>query len=96
MTEVMPFSPPAPAPPAAAVGSDARQRYRIITSIGRGGMAELLLAAVCDAGDVTRLAVIKRIWPELASDPDFLAMFLDEARLAVRMNHPNVVRSFAR
>src|SRR5205809_302451 len=39
MTEVMPFSPPAPAPPAAAVGSDARQRYRIITSMDRGGIA---------------------------------------------------------
>src|SRR5690349_18739865 len=76
-----------------AIAPDVRQRYRIISSIGRGGMAELLLVAVSGAGGVTRLAVVKRIWPELASDPDFVAMFVDEARLSVRMSHPNVVQT---
>jgi serine/threonine-protein kinase len=43
--------------------------------------------------DDSGLVVLKRIWPELAQDPDFIAMFLDEARVCVRMNHPNVVRT---
>src|SRR4051812_26534107 len=57
-------------------------------------MAEVLLAMM-DAGcGARRLVVLKRIWPELATDPDFMTMFLDEARLSVRMNHPNVVRTY--
>ena len=48
-----------------------------------------------DAGcGARRLVVLKRIWPELATDPEFMTMFLDEARLSVRMNHPNVVRTY--
>src|SRR3954453_3106877 len=69
-------------------------RYEPIAQIGRGGMAEVLLAMM-DAGcGARRLVVLKRIWPELATDPDFMTMFLDEARLSVRMNHPNVVRTY--
>jgi len=57
-------------------------------------MAEVLLAMM-DAGcGARRLVVLKRIWPELATDPEFMTMFLDEARLSVRMNHPNVVRTY--
>ncbi len=69
-------------------------RYQPIAQIGRGGMAEVLLAMM-DAGcGAKRLVVLKRIWPELATDPEFMTMFLDEARLSVRMNHPNVVRTY--
>ena len=65
-------------------------RYRLLRRIGSGGMAEVFLAvnSHCD------LVVCKRIWPDLAGDPDFIAMFLDEAGLCSRMNHPNVVRTF--
>ena len=57
-------------------------------------MAEVLLAMM-DAGcGARRLVVLKRIWPELATDPEFMTMFLDEARLSIRMNHPNVVRTY--
>jgi eukaryotic-like serine/threonine-protein kinase len=69
-------------------------RYQPIAQIGRGGMAEVLLAMM-DAGcGARRLVVLQRIWPELATDPEFMTMFLDEARLSVRMNHPNVVRTY--
>ena len=78
------------APPAGQGGA----RYRPIAQIGRGGMAEVLLAMM-DAGcGARRLVVLKRIWPELATDPEFMTMFMDEARLSVRLNHPNVVRTF--
>jgi serine/threonine-protein kinase len=71
-----------------------RARYEPIGPIGRGGMAEVLLAIMHAGGGARRLAVLKRIWPELATDPDFLAMFLDEARLSLRMSHANVVQTY--
>jgi serine/threonine-protein kinase len=68
-------------------------RYQELARIGRGGMAEVFLAVARGAA-VSKLVVLKRIWPELASDPTFAAMFLDEARLSVRMSHPNVVQTY--
>ena len=70
------------------------ERYEPIAQIGRGGMAEVLLAVDHAGGGARRLTVLKRIWPELATDPDFVTMFFDEARLAVRLNHPNVVQTY--
>jgi serine/threonine-protein kinase len=69
-------------------------RYEPIAQIGRGGMAEVLLAMMDAGGGVRRLAVLKRMGPELASDPDFVEMFLDEARLSLRLSHANVVRTY--
>jgi hypothetical protein len=69
-------------------------RYEPIAQIGRGGMAEVLLALADAGGGVRRLAVLKRTWPELATDPDFVTMFLDEARLSLRLNHTNVVQTY--
>jgi serine/threonine protein kinase len=57
-------------------------------------MAELLLVMMYGASGIGKLVVLKRIWPELASDPHLLTMFHDEARLAVRMTHPNVVQTY--
>jgi serine/threonine-protein kinase len=56
-------------------------------------MAEVLLALQDAGGGVNKVVVIKRIWPDLATDRDFLMMFRDEARLAIRLNHPNVVQT---
>jgi serine/threonine-protein kinase len=69
-------------------------RYHTIAPIGRGGMAEVLLAVMTSAGGVSKLAVLKQIWPEFAGDPHFVAMFLEEARLSVRMSHPNLVQTY--
>lgn len=69
-------------------------RYSPIAQIGRGGMAEVVLAIMDAGGGVRRLAVLKRIWPELANDPEFVAMFGDEGRLSLRLNHPNVVQTY--
>jgi hypothetical protein len=70
------------------------RRYEPIVQIGRGGMAEVLLTIVDAGGGMRRLEVLKRIWPELTQDPDFVAMFLDEARLSLRLNHANVVQTY--
>src|SRR4051812_37451609 len=70
-------------------GPELPSRYRLLRRIGSGGMAEVFLAV----NGRCELVVCKRIWPDLAGDPDFIAMFLDEAGLCVRMDHPNVVRT---
>jgi eukaryotic-like serine/threonine-protein kinase len=76
-----------------SLGSDGT-RYAPIAQIGRGGMAEVVLAMMDAGSGLRRLAVLKRIWPELATDPEFVAMFGDEGRLSLRLNHPNVVRTY--
>jgi serine/threonine-protein kinase len=72
----------------------ARGYYEPIAQIGRGGMGEVLLAMFHAGGGGRRLAVLKRIWPALTTDPDFVSMFLDEARLSLLLNHPNVVQTY--
>jgi serine/threonine-protein kinase len=73
--------------------AQALRKYRLIAEIGRGGMADVYLAVVQGPAGFNKLVVIKKTRPELAQDPEFLAMFLDEARLAARLNHPNVVQT---
>lgn len=69
-------------------------RYKPIADLGQGGMAKVYLAAASGPGGFTKLVVIKELKPELAEDPEFMAMFLDEARLAARLSHPNIVQTF--
>ncbi len=69
------------------------RRYRLIAEVGRGGMADVFLAVVQGPAGFNKLVVIKKARAELALDPEFMAMFLDEARLAARLNHPNVVQT---
>jgi len=57
-------------------------------------MAEVLLTMVHAGGGIRRLEVLKRIWSELVIEPDFVSMFLDEARLSLRLNHANVVQTY--
>jgi serine/threonine-protein kinase len=57
-------------------------------------MAEVILTEMSVGGELTKLAVLKRMWPHLASQPDFISMFLHEAGLCIAMNHPNVVQTY--
>src|SRR5262245_9224273 len=68
-------------------------KYQLIAEIARGGMGIVYLAMVQGPGGFNKLVVIKELKPELVEDPVFLAMFLDEARLAARLNHPNIVQT---
>ena len=56
-------------------------RYEVISEIARGGMATVYLAHLGGLGGFRRLVAIKRLHPHLASEPQFVSMFLDEARL---------------
>lgn len=69
-------------------------RYRLIAKLGQGGMAEVFLAAHRGPLGFEKLVVIKRLKPGIATEPEVNAMFLDEARLAARLNHPNVVQTY--
>src|ERR1700735_862648 len=69
-------------------------KYQLLAVLGRGGMAEVFLALSRGAMGFDKLAVIKRLRPGLADDDNFRNMFLDEARLAARLNHPNVVHTY--
>ncbi len=68
-------------------------KYRILGEVGRGGMAEVFLAVAQGLSGFNKLVVLKIIRAEVAEDPDARSMFVDEARLAGRLNHPNVVHT---
>jgi serine/threonine-protein kinase len=69
-------------------------RYEVIRHLATGGMAEVLLARGHDAAGQLRHVVIKRIRPDQARDHRFVQMFLDEARIAALLQHPNIVQVF--
>ncbi len=69
-------------------------KYRIIAKLGEGGMAHVFLAVAHGPVGFSRLSVLKVVRPHLAEDPEILQMFLDEARLAGRLNHANVVQTY--
>src|ERR1700722_6513383 len=68
-------------------------RYTPIAELGRGGMATAYLVAIQGPGGFNKLGVMKKLRPALSAEPDFIRMFLDEARLAARIDHPSVVHT---
>ena len=69
-------------------------RYQLVSKLATGGMAEVFLSRAAGPGDFEKTLVLKRILPHLAEDPSFVEMFLSEARLAARLEHPNIVQIF--
>jgi serine/threonine protein kinase len=69
-------------------------RYRVVDEIGVGGMASVHLARMDGPGGFQKWVAIKRIHPHLVEDEGFVHMFLDEARIAARISHPNVAQVF--
>src|SRR5207244_1096575 len=69
-------------------------RYTLLRQIGAGGMAEVFVARQTAMAGFEKKIVVKRILPSLSSDEAFIAMFFQEARLAARLSHPNVVQIF--
>lgn len=66
-------------------------KFRLIASLGQGGMADVYLAVASGVGGFNKLQVLKRLRPDRAEEQGIIEMFLDEARLAAQLNHPNVV-----
>jgi eukaryotic-like serine/threonine-protein kinase len=66
-------------------------RYALYEEIASGGMATVHYGRLLGPVGFSRTVAIKRLHAQFAKDPEFAAMFLDEARLAARIRHPNVV-----
>ena len=66
-------------------------RYLLHRQIARGGMATIHIGRLMGDEGFSRIVAAKRLHPEFAEDPEFVEMFLDEARIASRVNHRNVV-----
>jgi len=69
-------------------------RYEIVRELGTGGMAAVYLARLRSMANVEKLFAIKVLLPHLREEKEFVTMFLDEARLAVLLDHPNVAHVF--
>jgi len=69
-------------------------RYEIVKKLAVGGMAQIYLARVRATAGFEKLVVLKRISPLVAGDRGFVQMFLDEARLAATLRHPNIADVF--
>ena len=70
------------------------RRYELVQQIGKGGMAEVYLGRQVGMKGFAKRVVLKRILPEFVSNTLFVDMFVEEARVAARITHPNVVSIF--
>src|SRR6266542_2422102 len=68
-------------------------KYRVLVELGQGGTANVYLAVAHGPNGFNKLVVLKALKRNLGNDPEFRAMFLNEARLAARLNHPNIVQT---
>ncbi len=66
-------------------------RYALFDALATGGMATVHYGRLLGPVGFARTVAIKRLHPQYASDPEFVSMFLDEARMCARIRHPNVV-----
>jgi len=69
-------------------------KYSLIRKIGTGGMAEVFLARTTVAQGLNKTLVIKKIHTAYARSRQFVTMFVDEAKIALGLNHPNIIQVF--
>jgi serine/threonine protein kinase len=67
------------------------ERYRLEALVGKGGMAEVYRAVVREGPDAGQLVAVKRLLPALARDPEYVALFEQEAAVTRRLRHPGIV-----
>ena len=69
-------------------------RYAVVRHLASGGMAELYIARQESVGGFEKQVVLKILQPRYAKNPRVVTMFLDEARLAAKLNHPAIVHVY--
>lgn len=69
-------------------------KYQLIERIAIGGMAEVYKAKSYGVAGFEKLLVIKKILPHLSRNPEFVQMFINEAKIAVSLNHANIVQVY--
>jgi eukaryotic-like serine/threonine-protein kinase len=67
-------------------------RYTLLERLAVGGMAEVFRAKITSSHGFEKILVVKRILPHLAADANFVAMFIDEAKLTAQLTHPKIVQ----
>jgi len=85
--------PPSLSKPDSFVGSQVG-RYSVVRHLASGGMAELFIAKQEAMGGFEKPVVLKLLQPRYAENPRVVSMFLDEARLAAKLNHPSIVHLY--
>jgi len=85
--------PPSLSKPESFVGSQVG-RYTVVRHLASGGMAELFIAKQEAMGGFEKQVVLKLLQPRYAENPRVVSMFLDEARLAAKLNHPSIVHLY--
>ena len=83
--------PPEPVPPGVL---DEYGNYFLLERIGLGGMAEVFKAQQRGVEGFQKIVAIKRILPHCSNNPDFVRMFIDEAKVAAQLTHPNIAQIF--
>ncbi len=66
-------------------------KYLLLEKLAVGGMAEVYLAKSAGANGLAKLVALKRILPQFTNNPDFISMFKEEAKVAINLNHSNIV-----
>ncbi len=69
-------------------------KYQLLEKIATGGMAEVYRARAFGTAGFEKILVIKKVLPHMAEDKEFVEMFIDEARIAVHLQHVNIVQVF--
>jgi eukaryotic-like serine/threonine-protein kinase len=82
-----------PEPPLLNLRAERGGKYRILAELGQGGTATVSLAVARGPADFSKLVVLKVMKSALLQERDFSGMFMNEARLAARLNHPNIVQT---
>src|SRR4026208_1002384 len=67
-------------------------RYTLLEQLAVGGMAEVFRAKITSSHGFEKILVVRRILPPLAADPNFVAMFIDGAKLTAQLTHPKIVQ----
>ena len=67
-------------------------KYLLLERVAVGGMAEVFVAKAFGVAGFERLVAIKKILPTMGEDAEFISMFVDEARIAAQLAHPNIVQ----
>ncbi len=68
--------------------------YQLTAHLGRGGMADVYRAVHTGAAGFERVVVVKKILSLYNDDPSFVQMFINEAKIAARLSHPNIVQVY--
>ena len=87
------FAPVTP-PPATACDGQRLGRYVLTELLGVGGMAEVFKARCSGPAGFERAVVVKRILPANCEDPEFVRMFVSEARILGMLHHPNILEVY--